>query len=67
MSSGHKPEAPPTPAPTPTPVAFVEQEGAAAKTRRKGITGRESTILANRLMLMQKNPFNLESILTNKL
>jgi len=56
MSGGGSPKPPPAPAPTPTPVAGREEEEAKKKVRmRAKYGGRQSTILAGRMMSERDN------------
>ncbi len=48
----------PTPSPSPTAVPGRDEEVAKKKARRRGRTGRESTILAGRLMSSTGNILN---------
>jgi hypothetical protein len=61
FGGGGKPSPPPTPSPAPMPVAGVEQDEAKKKLRKP--TGRENTILADRMMTKVNNPYQLKDIL----
>ena len=64
MSSGggSSPKPPKAPSPAPTPKMSAMTEEVKKKVKRPR-TGRESTILAGRMMLENDNPYNLKSIL----